>query len=159
TCGRICYEAFRSLAVHHNFPPDLPEPAVGIRILSTMFLHPRFFCVVAEHNGKIIGSNCLDERNPISGVGPITVAPSVQNQAAGRESLRAVLHRSAERNFPGMRLVQAAYQNRSLSLYTKLGFVAREPLSCMQGPAIQKTPPGFRVRPAQSVDLSACNEL
>jgi ribosomal protein S18 acetylase RimI-like enzyme len=158
-CGKICYEAFRSLAVNHNFPPDLPDPNIPVAFLSTMFSHPGFFCVVAEHNGKIIGSNCLDERNPISGVGPITVDPTAQNYAAGRQLMRAVMDRSAERNFAGIRLVQAAYHNRSLSLYTKLGFVTREPLSCLQGPAIQKTPPGYRVRPAQMADLVDCNNL
>lgn len=158
-CGNICYEAFRSLAAQHNFPPDLPDAGVGILILSMMFSHPGFFCVVAEQNGQIIGSNCLDERNAISGVGPITIDPTAQNRSAGRQLMRVVMERSAERNFPGIRLVQAAYHNRSLSLYAKLGFIAREPLSCMQGPAIQKTPPGYMVRPAQSADLSACNAL
>lgn len=158
-CGKICYEAFRSLAGQHNFPPDLPDPSIPIGFLSMMFSHPGFYCVLAEHNGKIIGSNCLDERNPISGVGPITVDPAAQNHAAGRQLMRAVMDRSAERNFAGIRLVQAAYHNRSLSLYAKLGFVAREPLSCMQGPAIQKTPPGYRVRLAQTADLVDCNNL
>ena len=36
--------------------------------------------------------------------------------------MAAVLQRAAAKNFPGVRLVQAAYHNRSLSLYTKLGF-------------------------------------
>ncbi len=158
-CGRICFEAFGQLAAHHNFPLDFPAPEVAIGLLSMMFSHPAFFCVVAEQHGKIIGSNCLDERTSIAGVGPITIDPEVQNRAAGRQLMRAVMNRAAERKFAGVRLVQAAYHNRSLSLYAKLGFVVREPLSCMQGPAIQKTPPGYRVRPAQAGDLAACNDL
>ena len=128
-------------------------------MLSVMFSHPGFFCVVAERQGKIIGSNCLDERTTIAGLGPITVDPTVQNRAAGRPLMQAVMARAAERKFAGIRLVQAAYHNRSLSLYAKLGFVVREPLSCMQGPAIQKTLPGYQVRPAAAGDLPACNEL
>jgi hypothetical protein len=123
-----------------------------------MFSHLSFFCVVAEQDGKIIGSNCLDERTPIAGVGPITIDPSVQNRNVGRQLMQAVISRAMERKFAGIRLVQAAYHNRSLSLYAKLGFVVREPLACMQG-AIQKTPVGYRVRPAHASDLSACNEL
>jgi hypothetical protein len=73
--------------------------------------------------------------------------------------MQAVMARATERKFAGIRLVQAAYHNRSLSLYAKLGFVVREPLACMQGPTIQKTPPGYRVRPGQSSDLTACNDL
>jgi hypothetical protein len=158
-CGKICFKAFGTLANHHNFPPDVPNVGVSIGLLSMMFSHPGFYCVVAEQGGKIIGSNCLDERTPIAGVGPITVDPATQNRAAGRQLMQAVMNRAAERKFAGIRLVQAAYHNRSLSLYAKLGFVVREPLSCMQGPSIQKTPPGYRVRAAQAEDLSACNDL
>jgi hypothetical protein len=97
--------------------------------------------------------------NVIAGVGPITIDPAVQNRAAGRQLMQAVMGRAVERKFAGVRLVQAAYHSRSLSLYAKLGFVVREPLSCMQGPAIQETVPGYRVRSAQTGDLGACNNL
>jgi Acetyltransferase (GNAT) family len=158
-CGRICFQAFRALASHHKFDPDFPDPQVPIGILSMMFSHPGFFCVVAEQDGKIVGSNCLDERTPIAGVGPITIDPAAQNRAAGRQLMQAVMARAAERKSAGIRLVQAAYHNRSLSLYAKIGFVVREPLSCMQGAAIHKTLPGHRVRSAQADDLAACNDL
>ena len=158
-CGRICFEAFTVLANRHNFPPDLPSPEVSIGVLSAMFSHPGFYCVVAEQDEKIVGSNCLDERTPIAGVGPVTVDASVQNRAAGRALMQAVLTRAAERKFAGVRLVQAAYHNRSLSLYAKLGFVVREPLSCMQGPAMKKILPGYSVRPAVAEDLASCNDL
>jgi GNAT superfamily N-acetyltransferase len=158
-CGKICFEAFSKVAAEHNFPPELPSPEMAIGVLSVMFVHPGFFCVVAEQDGKLIGSNCLDERTPIVGVGPITVDHAVQNRAAGRQLMQAVMSRAAERKFAGIRLVQAAYHNRSLSLYAKLGFVVREPLACMQGPAIQTTPAGYQVRSAQAADLAACNDL
>ena len=128
-CGRIGFEAFANLANQHNFLPDFPTPEHAAHVLSTMFSHPSFFCVVAEQNGKIIGSNCLDERTPIAGVGPITIDPSSQNRSAGRQLMQAVMARATERKFAGVRLVQAAYHNRSLSLYAKLGFVVREPLA------------------------------
>jgi GNAT superfamily N-acetyltransferase len=158
-CGRICFQAFTTLANHHNFYQDFPNPEAPIGILSMMFSHPGFFCVVAEQDGKVIGSNCSDERTSIAGVGPITIDPAAQNRTAGRQLMQAVMVRATERKFAGIRLVQAAYHNRSLSLYAKLGFVVREPLSCMQGPAIQKTLSGYRVRPAQAEDLAACNDL
>jgi GNAT superfamily N-acetyltransferase len=158
-CGRICFQAFSALANHHKFDQDFPNPQVPIGILSMMFSHPGFFCVVAEQDGKVVGSNCLDERTPIAGVGPITIDPAAQNRAAGRQLMQAVMARAGERKSAGIRLVQAAYHNRSLSLYAKIGFVVREPLSCMQGAAIQKALPGYRVRSAQAEDLAACNDL
>jgi len=158
-CGKIAFEAFHRVATDHNFPPDFPSPEIATGALSMMFSHPGFFCVVAEQNGSLIGSNCMDERAPIAGVGPITVDPASQNRAAGRELMRAVMARATERKFAGIRLVQVAYHNRSLSLYAKLGFVVREPLACVQGPAIQKTPPGYLVRSAKAEDLAACNDM
>jgi hypothetical protein len=59
-CGRICFEAFRTVNTQHGFPPDLPVPEVGAQLLGWMFSHASFYCVVAEEQGKIIGSNCLD---------------------------------------------------------------------------------------------------
>jgi N-acetylglutamate synthase-like GNAT family acetyltransferase len=124
-----------------------------------MFAHPGFYCVVAESGGQILGSNCLDERSAIAGVGPITIDPAVQNKGVGRALMEAVLARSAERGFKGTRLLQAAFHNRSLSLYTKLGFDTREPISTMQGPPIKSPTPGYNVRPASMSDLEECNRL
>jgi hypothetical protein len=124
-----------------------------------MFSHPGFYCVVAESGGRILGSNCLDERSAIAGVGPITIDPEVQNKGVGRALMEAVLARSAERGCQGTRLLQAAFHNRSLSLYTKLGFDTREPISAMQGPPIKSPTPGYSVRPARVSDLEECNRL
>ena len=64
-----------------------------------------------------------------------------------------------ERHPAGMRLVQAAYHNRSLSLYTALGFDVREPLSCVQGRTRERHISGCEVRAAHAGDLDACNAL
>jgi GNAT superfamily N-acetyltransferase len=157
--GVICYQAFHDINTAHNFPPDLPTPEAGVGVLTMMFSHPGFYCVVAESGGRVIGSNCMDERSPIAGVGPITVDTATQNAGAGRKLMDAVLQRSLERKFTGVRLLQAAFHNRSLSLYTKLGFDAREPISTMSGPPIRKTMDGFHVRPALKSDIEACNRV
>ena len=157
--GTICYQAFFDINSAHNFPPDLPSPEGAIGLLTMMFSHPGFYGVVAESDGRIIGSNCLDERSAVAGVGPITVETGAQNAGVGRKLMDAVLARATERKFAGVRLLQAAFHNRSLSLYTKLGFDAREPISTMQGPPIQKPMDGFHVRPALASDLAACNRL
>jgi len=157
--GAICYQAFFDINSAHNFPPDLPSPEHAVGLLSMMFSHPGFYCVVAESDGRIIGSNCLDERSPIAGVGPITIETGAQNAGVGRKLMDAVLARATEKKFTGVRLLQAAFHNRSLSLYTKLGFDTREPISTMQGPPIQKPMDGFHVRAALESDLAACNRL
>jgi hypothetical protein len=34
--GRICHDAFKSIAGQHNFPPGFPEPDVTINWLSRL---------------------------------------------------------------------------------------------------------------------------
>jgi predicted N-acetyltransferase YhbS len=157
-CGEICHSAFKAIAEQHNFPPDFPSPEVAIAFLSELLVHPHIYGVVAELDSQIVGSNFVHERSIIAGIGPITVDPALQNRAVGRELMRHILARVAQ-HFPGTRLVQAAYHNRSLSLYTKLGFEAREPLSTMQGLPIGIQIPGYGVRPATAGDLNACNKV
>jgi len=158
-CGKICFDAFLAISSAHGFLPDIPGSEAGTAVLSMMFSDPGFYCVVAEHGGRIAGSNCLDERASISGVGPITVDPAAQNLGVGRRLMQEVMDRAHQRNCAGMRLVQAAFHSRSLSLYAGLGFDIREPLSCMQGRTAERSIPGCVVRPAQLADLGACNTL
>ncbi|MDB5479431.1 MAG: acetyltransferase [Caulobacteraceae bacterium] len=158
-CGRICYEAFHAIATAHNFPPDLPSVEVGRGLVGGMVARPDVYGVVAEDDGVIVGSNFLYEGDAISGVGPITVDPSVQNRGVGGRLMQAVMDRSATRGFAGIRLVQAGYHTRSLSLYSKLGFDVREHLSCMQGPPLGQAIDAYIVRPATQADLGACNAL
>ena len=158
-CGRICYEAFEAIARQHNFPPDFPSVDVATDLITMLLSHPGFFSVVAEAGGEIVGSNFLDERSPIAGVGPITVNPDVQNLRIGRRLMQAVLDRATERKFAGVRLLQSAYHNRSLALYATLGFLPRESIACMQGPAIGVSVAGYQVRHAVETDLEACNRV
>jgi hypothetical protein len=72
------------------------------------------------------------------------------------EDLLARVDRSGR---PGVRLLQGAYHARSLSLYAKLGFEARELLAVMQGDPIGEEIPAHVVRTAADEDIGACNEL
>jgi GNAT superfamily N-acetyltransferase len=158
-CGSICYGAFKAIADEHNFPPDFPSSEVTAGLMASLLSRDDVYSVVAEAGGRVVGSNFLWENGTIAGVGPITIDSAAQNAAVGRRLMEDVLQRAEERNIAGVRLVQAAYHNRSLSLYTKLGFDTREPLSNLQGPAINQQIPGYAVRQATEEDLGACNEL
>jgi predicted N-acetyltransferase YhbS len=158
-CGRICYDAFSTVNAAHGFPCDFPAPEAALGVITSLFNAPGFYCAVAESHGQILGSNCLDERSIIYGVGPITVDPNTQNRGVGRKLMEAVLDRSREQNAAGVRLVQAAFNNRSLSLYASLGFEVREPLVVLQGRTRQRSVPGCTVRPATLEDIATCNAL
>ncbi|MEV5340251.1 GNAT family N-acetyltransferase [Streptomyces sp. NPDC052676] len=158
-CGRICFDAFAGIAAEHGFPPDIPSPEVGVALIEEALTNPGFYSVVAELDGRVVGSNFLDERSPVVGVGPVTIDPAVQNRGVGRRLMQDVMRRATERGAPGIRLLQSGYHNRSFSLYVSLGFVFRETVACVQGEAIQREVPGYAVREAVDADLRACNEL
>lgn len=158
-CGEICYRAFCAIADQHNFPHDFPSLEAALGMITGMISNSGFYGIVAEVKGRIAGSNFLDERAPITGIGPISVDPEVQNSGAGRAMMQHLLDRVAANRYPGVRLVQSAYHNRSFSLYAKLGFEIREPLSVMVGPPINESIPGYEVRPATEGDLVACDRL
>jgi GNAT superfamily N-acetyltransferase len=158
-CGVICYEGFKTIAEQHNFPPDIPSADIATGLMSSMLAQQDIYSVIAESGGRVLGSNFLWEKAIIAGVGPITVSPDVQNGKIGGALMADVMERAARQGHAGVRLVQAAYHNRSLSLYTKLGFDVREPLSIMNGPAIRLAVPGYAVRSAVAADIDACIAL
>src|SRR5579864_678162 len=90
-CGEICYQAFSKINRDHNFPPDIPSKEAGVGLITNLFSHPGFYCVAAESDGRVVGSNCLDERSAIAGLGPITVDPNTQNRGVGRKLMEALL--------------------------------------------------------------------
>src|SRR5215217_672302 len=157
--GAICYEAFKSIAEQHGFPPDVTSASDTIDLISVLLSRPDIYSVIAEIDGRVVGSNFLWEADLVAGVGPITVDPGVQNKAIGRQLMEAVLERARQQGISTVRLVQAAYHTRSLSLYTKLGFVVREPLALLQGQPSGSQVDGHVVRTAMEDDVEAANAL
>lgn len=158
-CGEICYRAFCAIADQHNFPHEFPSREAAIGVVTSMASNPAFYGIVAEVDGRMAGSNFMDERAPIAGIGPISVDPEMQNSGAGRAMMQHMLDRVAANRLPGVRLVQTAYHNRSFSLYAKLGFEIREPLAVMIGTPINESVAGYKVRPATDADIGACDRL
>ena len=51
-------------------------------------------CVVAEEDGRLVGSNCLDERSRVAG-------PAAQNRGVGRVLMLSLLDRARKQGFAG----------------------------------------------------------
>jgi predicted N-acetyltransferase YhbS len=156
-CGRIIYEAFRSIAERHNFPPDFPSAEAGVRTARFCINHPAIYGVVAEREGRVLGSSFIDERDPVRGVGPVTVDPAAQERGVGRRMMQALLERG--RNAVGVRLVQDAFNTVSMPLYASLGFEVKEPLVLLEGRPSSGPPAGIAMRPLTVDDLDACEAL
>jgi GNAT superfamily N-acetyltransferase len=156
-CGEIIYRAFESFATSHGFPPDFPIVDVAKQLASTFIAHPLIAGVAAESDGLLLGSNFLVKTDPIYGVGPITVEPSAQGRGVGRRLMKAVL--ALGEDAVGIRLVQDAFNTRSVSLYASLGFDTKEPLMLMLGRPASKPLEGFNVRCLSESDVDECAAL
>jgi GNAT superfamily N-acetyltransferase len=155
--ARIVFEAFGAIHDHHRFPRDFPAIEAAAGMMSAWIPHPAVWGVVAEVDGRIVGSNFLDERDPIRGVGPITIDPGAQNAGVGRRLMEAVIERGQDA--PGIRLLQDGFHMRSLSLYTRLGFDTRASCIVMQGEPRGAPADGVEVRPLTEDDLEECEAL
>lgn len=155
--ARIIHEAFAGIHDRHRFPRDFPTLDSAAQLAAAFIGHPSIWGVAATQDGRVVGSNFLDERDPIRGVGPITVDPTVQTRGVGRQLMQAVIDRGAAG--AGVRLLQDAFNARSMGLYTDLGFVTREPIALMTGRVRAPAAGLLEVRPMSAEDLDACAEL
>ncbi len=156
-CAQICFEAFGGIHDHHRFPRDFPVLEAAAGIMGMWVPHPSIWGVVAELDGRMVGSNFLDERDPIRGVGPTTVDPESQNAGVGRRLMEAVLERGDGAS--GIRLTQDAFNIRSLSLYESLGFDVKEPLAVIGGKPSSGPIDEVEVRVLQEDDFDECEAL
>jgi predicted N-acetyltransferase YhbS len=156
-CARICFEAFGGIDDHHRFPRDFPSVEFAEGLMEAFVGSPFTWGIVAEMDGRIVGSNFLLESDPIRGVGPISVDPDCQSGGVGRKLMEAVIERG--KGAPGTRLLQDSFNMLSLSLYASLGFEEREPVVVMSGKPRSGPVDGIEVRPLTEADLDQCEAL
>jgi predicted N-acetyltransferase YhbS len=156
-CARIIYEAFGAIHDHHRFERDFPTLEAAEQLTRAFIAHPSIWAVVAERDGQVVGSNFIDERGPIRGLGPVTVDPRAQGQGVGRRLMQAALERS--RGAANIRLFQDSFNVGSLSLYASLGFDVKEPAVVINGRPRSGPEPDVDVHPVEEADLRECEEL
>jgi GNAT superfamily N-acetyltransferase len=156
-CGRTMFLAFQSIAREHGFLPDFPSEEAATGLAGALIGNPAVFGVVAELDGRVVGSNFLSEADAIRGVGPITVAPDAQGRGIGRRLMQQVLGRGKDAS--GIRLLQDTFNMGSYGLYASLGFEVREPVLVLSGRPKEKPATGWRVRAMTAADLEACDRL
>jgi hypothetical protein len=58
-CGHIIFEAFKGIAEKHGFPPDFPSVEAATQLATIFIADPSIYGVVAEMDGRVVGSNFL----------------------------------------------------------------------------------------------------
>ena len=165
-CGKIGYEAHKAISSAHGYPSEQPTEEHGIGLIKMLLGNPNSWGVLAEKRGgesKILGSIFLHRfpPSPVAVIGPLTVHPSAEGGGVGKALMDAALAQARKQAHDQVRLVQSPSHIRSFVLYTKCGFILREPLFLMQGkPLAREYKHSDSVRPVRNdEDVSACNEL
>ena len=68
-CGRICYNAFKTISEAHGFAPDFPAPEMAIEVLTRLLANPKFYSVVAEIDGRIVAAIFSMNATALQGLG------------------------------------------------------------------------------------------
>ena len=87
-CSRINYEAFKDISDRHQFPTDFPTLDFASEITGILIKNSSYFDIVAEGEGAVVGCGFMDERNPIRGIGPVSVVGVSRGVAIAIFSLR-----------------------------------------------------------------------
>jgi Acetyltransferase (GNAT) family len=163
-CGKIGYEAHKAISLAHGYPCEQPSEEFGIGLIKMLLGNPNSWGVLAERQGKILGSIFLHRfpPSPVAVIGPLTVHPSAEG-GVGKKLMDATLAQARKHQYDRVRLVQSPSHIRSFVLYTKSGFVLREPLFLMQGQPlkgqnIDTNDTNVRLVRDEN-DISMCNEL
>jgi predicted N-acetyltransferase YhbS len=163
SCGKIGYEAHKTISSVHGYPSEQPSEEFGIGLIRRLLGNPNSWGVLAERQGKILGSIFLHKfpPSPVAVIGPLTVHPSAEG-GVGRMLMDAALTQAHKQNHDQIRLVQSPSHIRSFVLYTKSGFTLREPLFLMQGQPLKggnNTNTGNVRLVHNDNDVYVCNEL
>src|SRR5688500_18739243 len=77
SCGMIGYEAHKTISSTHGYPSEQPSEDYAIGLIRSLLGNPNSWGVLAERQGKILGSIFLHKfpHSPVAVIGPLTVHP------------------------------------------------------------------------------------
>jgi ribosomal protein S18 acetylase RimI-like enzyme len=129
--AEIIYGAFHELDQRHDVPAYMNSMEDANIVASHLYGIPKIRGFVAEDDGQVVGVGFIHDLGEVGmGISPLAVAPDAQARGAGQ----AILDRMIEHaGGASIRLLQDAFNNATLALYSRYGFVVREQVTCIQG--------------------------
>jgi ribosomal protein S18 acetylase RimI-like enzyme len=127
----VIFEAFSDLDKRHNVPAFLTDREDAIKVASRLFGLTKIRGYAADSDGKIVGVGFLHDLGPAGyGISPLAVDPRSQAQGAGQAILERIIE---DAGLATIRLLQDAFNNAALGLYSRYGFVVREHATVIRG--------------------------
>ncbi len=108
SCGKVGYEAHKTISSAHGYPSEQPSEEFGIDLIRRLLGNPNSWGVLAERQGKTLGSIFLHKfpPSPVAVIGPLTVHPSAEG-GVGKMLMQVALSQAREENHDHIRLVQS----------------------------------------------------
>jgi hypothetical protein len=80
SCGKIGYKAYKTISSAHGYSSDQPSEEFGIALIKRLLGDQNSWDVLAERQGKTLGSIFLHKfpPSPVAVIGPLTVHPSAE---------------------------------------------------------------------------------
>lgn len=158
-CGGVCFRAFLALADRHGFPPFYPTLEYTVSTIREKLTDLNFYSVVAESEGRIVGSSFLDERSGVAALGPVSVEPDIASTQVRQMFFEDAIKRSEEMGHTTLRTIEESYDSRTVRQAERLGFETSEALGLMSGIVSGVRLAGDIVRTAKESDLDVCREI
>lgn len=158
----ICQSAFNAFNASVGLSPEFPPVEVvdvPSILLGQAFTDGFEGFVAVNSDGDIVGSNIVELRDEIAGIGPISVATGGQNSGAGRLLMQACMQAAAKRDIRTVRLHQIGNNAKSFSLYLDLGFMPLSTCGQYEGFCTAEAPVGFVCEPLSASIVEACSAL
>lgn len=158
--ANVIYSAFNGIAAEHGQISDFassPTDATRQRLKHLDQFND--FCVVAETENQIVGVNFIDCHGDVGAVGVLAVLPSFQGQGIGRRLMESVIQHGRSVGYKSQRLLQAAYNSKSMGLYLNLGLVVREHLVNLNGTVMGSVNSDIKIERGTEMDVTACSEF
>ncbi len=129
--AEVIYYAFHQLDERHDIPAYMNSMEDAEIVASHLYGIPKIYGFVAEDAGQVIGIGFLHDLGEVGmGISPLAVSPNAQARGAGQAILDCMIEYAGGAS---IRLLQDAFNNGTLALYSRYGFVVREQFTCVKG--------------------------
>ena len=131
TVAQIIFDAFGALDRHHGVPTYLANIDEALQVAGKLFGIPKVHGYGIEDTGELVGVGFLHDLGDVGmAISPLAVAPGAQAKGIGQAILDRMMDEAGGRS---VRLLQDAFNNATLALYARYGFVVREQVACVTG--------------------------
>lgn len=124
--------------------------------------HPDIVTVVAcDPEGQLAGTNTVDLRATVAGIGPIAVAPAWWDKKLGRFLMNGAMEHARQRGKGCVMLQQVNNNVKSYALYARMGFVPVETCLSLEGFVYEhlEPDPSYDFRRLGPGDVDACEAM